>query len=412
MANEAVAGNAIPLARLAPAATPTTTTAAPPAVMSATATVRPETALALHTGDDVEPGSHVDIRRAIEDTLTAFLGGQVDELTGIDPAVGEFAQVAREAVLAGGKRIRPTFAYWGWRGVVGEGKPIGPVLPALAALELLHAFALVHDDVMDASATRRGRPTAHRVLTAQHLAAGRDGDAARFGEAAAVLVGDLCLIWADRLLGHAGLSPGTILEARRCYDQMRVETVAGQYLDVLGETAARTWSVDRALRVARYKTASYTVQSPLLFGAALAGLRRDAALTGAYSRYGLAVGEAFQLRDDLLGVYGDPDTTGKPAGDDLVRGKPTALLMLARELATPVQRAALNEVDRDDPPVAAGRIRELADVVTATGAVARVERLIDQRVAEALTALDGAAIGAAARRALGDLAVAATHRRA
>lgn len=253
----------------------------------------------------------------------------MDALDEIDPAVGDFATTARDAVLAAGKRIRPTFAYWGWRGLVGDAEPVAPVLPALAALELLHTFALVQDDVMDASATRRGRPTAHMALAAQHTAAGRRGDPDRFGEAAAVLVGDLCLVWADRLLAHTAVPAHRLLDVRRCYDQMRVETVAGQYLDVLGESESATWSVDRALRVARYKTASYTVQRPLLFGAALAGVTGDAPQIAAYTRFGLAVGEAFQLCDDLLGVYGDPATTGKPAGDDLRTGKPTVLLLLA-----------------------------------------------------------------------------------
>nr|WP_232534395.1 polyprenyl synthetase family protein [Plantactinospora sp. KBS50] len=350
-----------------------------------------------------------DIRAAIDATLTAFLDGEIGALDEIDPAAGEFGRTARESVLAGGKRLRPLFAYWGWRGAIGGSEPVGPVLPALAALELLHTFALVHDDVMDSSATRRGRPTAHRTLAAQHAAGGRTGDGDQFGVAAAVLVGDLCLVWADRLLGHTGLPAGTVLEARRCYDQMRVETVAGQYLDVLGETVVGSWSLDRALRVARYKTACYTVQRPLLYGAALAGLRREGPLAGAYHRYGLAVGEAFQLRDDLLGVYGDPRTTGKPAGEDLLRGKPTALLMLARELATPAQRATL---DGHRHGSGTAGVDELAGVLQDTGAVHEIERLIAARVDEALAALDGSPVDSAARKALGELALSATRRRA
>ena len=195
---------------------------------------------------------------------------------------------------------------------------------------------------------------------------------------------------------------------RRCYDQMRVETVAGQFLDVLGENDAANWSVDRALRVARYKTASYTVQRPLLFGACLAGVDADGPLIAAYTRYGLAVGEAFQLRDDLLGVYGDPATTGKPAGDDLRTGKPTALLMLARQLADPAQRRAL---DRAGSVTGTGELGRLADLVRDTGAAARVERMISERVTEALAALDTAPIDETARTALTGLATAATARR-
>ncbi|MFI6261509.1 polyprenyl synthetase family protein [Micromonospora sp. NPDC051006] len=358
------------------------------------------TVLADHTGDLVD---------AVDDTLTAFLTAEVDSLTEVDPAIGDFAATARDAALAGGKRIRPTFAYWGWRGLVGDTAPLPPVVPAFAALELLHTFALVHDDVMDASTTRRGRLTTHVSVAAQHAAAGRRGDPGRFGESVAVLVGDLCMVWADRLLAHAVVPPHRLLEVRRCYDQMRVETIAGQYLDVYGESEAAGWSVDRALRVVRYKTASYTVQRPLHFGAALAGVAGDAPQVAAYTRYGLAVGEAFQLCDDLLSVYGDPATTGKPAGDDLRTGKPTVLMMLARQLATPAQRRALEHAGA---PVGQREVARLAELVELTGAVARVRRMISDRVAEALAALDGAAIDVGARRALARLAVTATDRRA
>lgn len=383
MANDAVAGNAL---RVAPA--------------------QPEA-----TDDPVNgvlAAFTKDLIRGVDATLAAFLAAEVDSLTEIDAAMGGFAATARDSVLAGGKRVRPTFAYWGWRGVNGGDGPLPAVLPALAALELLHTFALVHDDVMDASDTRRGRPTAHRAAAARHRSAGHTGDPDRYGEAVAVLIGDLCMVWADRLMAHAALPADRLLDVRRCYDQMRVETVAGQFLDVLGENDAANWSVDRALRVARYKTASYTVQRPLLFGACLAGADADGPLIAAYTRYGLAVGEAFQLRDDLLGVYGDPATTGKPAGDDLRTGKPTALLMLARQLADPAQRRAL---DRAGSVTGAGELARLADLVRDTGAAARVERMISERVTEALAALDTAPIDETARTALTGLATAATARR-
>ncbi|MDO3683661.1 polyprenyl synthetase family protein [Micromonospora sp. C28ISP2-4] len=384
MANDAVAGNALRVAPAQPGAT-----------------------------DDPVRGVLAaftkDLIKGVDETLAAFLAAEVESLTEIDAAMGGFAATARDCVLAGGKRVRPTFAYWGWRGVVGGEEPLCSVLPALSALELLHTFALVHDDVMDASDTRRGLPTAHRAAAARHRAAGHTGDPDRYGEAVAVLIGDLCMVWADRLMTHAAVPAERLLDVRRCYDQMRVETVAGQFLDVLGENDSANWTVDRALRVARYKTASYTVQRPLLFGACLAGADADDPLIAAYTRYGLAVGEAFQLRDDLLGVYGDPETTGKPAGDDLRTGKPTALLMLARQLADPAQRRAL---ERAGSVTAAREVDRLADVVRDTGATARVERMISDRVTEALAALGTAPIDETARTALTGLASAATARRA
>jgi len=353
---------------------------------------------------------------AVEGTLADFLAIQIGQLDGIDTELGRLARTTRDLVLDGGKRLRPTFAYWGWRGVVGPQEPVDPVLPALAAVELMHTFALIHDDVMDDSATRRGRPTAHHIFAAQHRGADRIGDPATFGATAAILVGDLCLVWADQLLARASLSTATLFAVRAGYDRMRVEAIAGQYLDVLGEAQPDAWSVERALLVARHKTASYTVQRPLQFGMTLAGPDSTARLEvdDAYRRYGTAVGEAFQLRDDLLGVYGDPAVTGKPAGDDLRTGKPTTLAMLARRFATPAQRAELTKrpAGGSAGPNHEVDVTRLARVIAETGAKSRVETLIQQRVAEGIAAIRDVRIHDDARAALIDLAVTATHRTA
>ena len=327
-----------------------------------------------------QAGRRTPLLDAIEGTLADFLAAQIVAFDATDPALGGLARTTRDLVLAGGKRLRPTFAYWGWRAVSDD--PVEPVLPALAALELMHTFALVHDDVMDESATRRGRPTAHRIFARQH--------GARFGESAAILVGDLCLVWADQLLARAPMPTATLFAARARYDRMRVEAVAGQYLDVLGDSDPGQWSVDRALLVARLKTASYTVQRPLQFGLALAG-PASPAIDDAFERYGALVGEAFQLRDDLLGVFGDPAVTGKPAGDDLRRGKPTTLLLLARQLAPGISGAD-------------------AEAIAATGAPEMVEAMIRERVASAIAGLAAAPIADEARAALIELAVRATQR--
>jgi geranylgeranyl diphosphate synthase, type I len=354
---------------------------------------------------------------AVEGVLAGFLAGQVAALDPVDPELGRFARTTRDLVLGGGKRLRPTFAYWGWRGVADADEPVEAILPALGALELMHTFALVHDDVMDDSATRRGMPTAHRIFAAQHTGEGRIGDPDRFGTTSAILAGDLCLVWADQLLARTPVSTATLFAVRACYDRMRIEAIAGQYLDVLGETQPDAWSVERALLVARHKTASYTVQRPLQFGMTLAGPDDRAEVDDAYSRYGVAVGEAFQLCDDLLGVYGDPAVTGKPAGDDLRTGKPTTLLMLAHQLATPAQRAELATDPAGVVIPADGSggltppdVARLAEVITQTGAPAQVEALIRKRVAEGVDALNRAPIDERARAALIDLAVSATHR--
>ncbi|WP_232050660.1 polyprenyl synthetase family protein [Actinoplanes sp. OR16] len=337
-----------------------------------------------------QPVSHRALIGAVEGTLADFLASQIAALDAVDPALGGFARTARDLVMAGGKRLRPTFAYWGWRGVVGSAEPVEAVLPALGALELMHTFALVHDDLMDESDTRRGRPTAHRIFASQH--------GGHFGGSAAILVGDLCLVWADQLLSRTRLPAAALLDVRDRYDRMRVEAIAGQYLDVLGESDPSSWSVERALTVARHKTASYTIQWPLSFGAALAG--GDRRLDEAYRVYGITVGEAFQLRDDLLGVYGDPAVTGKPAADDLRTGKPTTLLMMAKRMATPVQLAAFDT----------GDIALRAEIIAETGAPARVEEMIKLRVDEGVAALSEAPIHPDARAELIELATVATHR--
>ncbi|HEY1489375.1 MAG TPA: polyprenyl synthetase family protein [Micromonosporaceae bacterium] len=356
----------------------------------------------------------LDLPAATEGVLAEFLSAQSAAMAAMNPDLGALAGFTVDAVLGGGKRIRPTFAYWGWRGLAGPDEPVDGVLPAFAALELLHAFALVHDDVMDASATRRGRPTIHRAFADLHRARRMPGDAHRFGQSSAILVGDLCLVWADRLIATAAVPGATVAAARAVYDRMRVEAIAGQYLDILGESTP-DWSVEQALCTARLKTASYTVTQPLLYGAALsaavdtARAGRSAEVLTAYSHYGLAVGVAFQLRDDLLGLYGEPSLTGKPLGDDVSAAKPTVPLQLARSMATGRQRAqlerALRRGGRND-------MARVAALVTEVGARHRVENMIAERVELAGAVMATAPVDAPVRAALCDLAGAAAWRSA
>jgi geranylgeranyl diphosphate synthase, type I len=347
-----------------------------------------------------------ELATAVQQVLERFVAAESAAMRALDPALKDLTDVAAAAVLAGGKRVRPLFAYWGWRGVVGPDAAVEPVLPALAALELLHAFALTHDDVMDRSATRRGHPTAHRALAGAHRRDGLLGDADRFGDSGAILTGDLCLVWADSLMRQAAPAAASWQLVLDRYDRMRIEAIAGQYLDVLGESMP-SWPVDQAMRTARLKTASYTVVRPLQFGAALAGVA-DEHLTAAYADYGTAVGEAFQLNDDLLGVYGDTALTGKPVGDDLTAAKPTVLLQLARLLADPAQAAELAQLLEQPQP----DVVRLGEVIRATGAAEQVGRLIDDRIRHAVAVLSTAQIDPAAATALAELAGAVARRAA
>jgi geranylgeranyl diphosphate synthase type I len=302
-----------------------------------------------------------------------------DELSPLVAAVG--------ALLKGGKRLRAAFLYWGYR--AGGGQDSDAIIRAATAMELFQAAALLHDDVMDDSDTRRGMPAAHRRLADEHAAAGWAGSGDRFGVAGAILGGDLCLIWSDELFATSGLPPAELTRARPVFDRMRTQLMGGQFLDVL--ESARGWDalttaqrVARARKVIRYKSAKYTIEHPLLIGAAAAGV--SASDLDALSTYGLDLGEAFQLRDDLLGVYGDPAHTGKPAGDDLREGKRTVLVALALDQASPTSTALFDKLlgapDLDQPGV-----EELRAAITASGAPGSVEQMIRDLTASARTAL-------------------------
>ena len=342
----------------------------------------------------------------VDDVLAAYLDDRAGSLGDVGPELEPVGAAARTLVLDGGKRLRPSFAYWGWRAVRPDTDDASGLITAAASLELLHACALVHDDVMDASATRRGRPAAHAAFADLHRRDGWTGDPEVFGTAAAILLGDLLLSWADALFSSAALDEATRPATRAVWDEMRQLVMAGQYLDVLVQ-ARGAYSADDALRVAMFKTSKYTVEGPLHFGAAAAGATPPT--MAALSAYGLPLGEAFQLRDDVLGVFGDPDRTGKPAGDDLREGKRTLLVALAMASADATQ-AELLRTRLGDRTLDEATVAQLRGVIVDTGALAQVEQRIATRAAEARAALTGGAILPAAVAALDALAVAATQR--
>ncbi|MCW2497554.1 polyprenyl synthetase family protein [Jatrophihabitans sp.] len=350
-----------------------------------------------------EPGeapSDEEIVTRVDRLLAHFLDERAESLAHVGPELAPMTEAARRLVLDGGKRLRPRFAYWGWRAVRPATDDDEAVVTAAASLELVHACALAHDDLMDSSRTRRGNPTAHVSFAEMHDAAGWSGASETFGASAAILLGDLLLAWADTLFARACL-PG----AQRVFDDMRQMVMAGQYLDVLIQARAE-FSADSALRVAEFKTSKYTVEGPLHLGARAAGASQPvlAALTG----YAIPLGEAFQLRDDVLGVFGDPSITGKPAGDDLLEGKQTLLVALAMQGATAAQGAALRaDLGRRD--LDADGIAYLREVIVGSGALEQVEARIAARAEQARGALTDV-LAREARDALDSLITAATQR--
>src|SRR6476469_6668843 len=326
--------------------------------------------------DPVQTPTDVDVlRRRVQHAIDGQIAGATQSLAAIGEETAPLVS-AVSGLLTGGKGLRAGFLYGGYRAA---GGPDSDELVRLAAsMEFFQAAALLHDDVMDRSDTRRGMPSAHRAVASLHQQRGWAGDADRFGEGTAILAGDLCLTWCDEMYATCGLPGEQLTRGRQLFDTMRTQLMGGQFLDLL--ESARGWDgldlearVASARQVIRFKSAKYTIEHPLLISA-LVGGAPDGALAP-LSDYGLALGEAFQLRDDLLGVFGDPEATGKPAGDDLREGKRTVLIALALDAAGPEDRALVESLLGEEHLDIAG-VEAIRRVLLRTGAVERVEELI------------------------------------
>ncbi len=353
---------------------------------------------------------------SVSEHLERFLRAMRSESEGYGEDAGFFVDAAART-LTGGKRLRARFCHSGWRAVARYANRQASETEALwdlcAALEIFQSAALVHDDLIDNSDTRRGRPAAHRALENSHREAGWTGDADSFGRSSAILLGDLLVAWSDDLL-ESGLAAHPHAAAVRAeYARMRRDVTTGQFLDIAEESAWRANRIethaDRALRVVSLKSAKYSIEQPLALGAALAGADPDQ-LT-ALRRFGHPLGMAFQLRDDMLGVFGDASVTGKPAGDDLREGKRTVLVALTREAVGPSSRNLIDELlgDRD---LSEQQVSSLQATMVESGAVDRVETMIADYARQADRALSGARLDNAAVAELRDLARAATERSA
>ena len=347
-------------------------------------------------------------RHDVQRVLDGFVDEQAVRLAPLGDDAARLVEAAR-AALSGGKRFRAAFCAWGFRAVDADPADPDALARAAAALEVLHASALVHDDYMDASDTRRGRPATHKAFEALHREHGWAGGPEQYGAAAAILLGDLLLSWSDELLRLCGLPHDLVRDALVFFDTTRSEVIAGQFLDVSVQARGAA-DVEAAMTVLRYKSAKYSIERPLHIGAALAGAgpRTMAELTA----FGLPLGEAFQLRDDLLGVFGDPAVTGKPAGDDLVEGKRTVLVALAIEGALAgAEPADAETLDKSlGRPLDEAAVADLRRIIGSSGAHAQVEDLIESLATTATTALGEMSIDEHARGVLTELASAATQR--
>lgn len=353
----------------------------------------------------------------IQERIDEILNLQASELADLGPDIQPLLVHAR-AFLTGGKRLRARFAAAAYSCVAGAIDPLldevpNHVIDAAVALELFHAAALIHDDIIDRSDTRRGQPSTHRSFSSLHTQHGWRSNADNFGVAAAILIGDLLQSWADEVFDSAldGLAPAAARSARTHFNRMRTEVAAGQYLDVLeeqmGALGLESEELERATRILVYKSAKYSVEAPLLIGAAIAGASDQQEQT--FADFGLPIGVAFQLRDDVLGVFGDAEVTGKPAGDDLREGKRTVLVGLTRQHLPTSAKRVFDEL-LGDPHLTDEQVAMLQRTMVDSGSLASVEEMIDGNVARALDAISASNFNAASVAELRALADRATRR--
>ncbi len=343
----------------------------------------------------VAPSWLAEIAKTVEERIAALLDAETARWSALDPDLRPAFGALRAFTLEGGKRLRPAFCYWAFVGAGGDPTDATWV-DAGAALELLQAFALMHDDVMDGSTTRRGRPAVHVAFEAEHTAGDWRGEARRFGEGAAILIGDLAFVYAGSLL--RGAPP----PALALWDELRLEVNVGQYLDMLASARGNP-TVEQATRICTYKSGKYTIERPLHLGASLAG-GDDPGLRAALSAYGIPLGEAFQLVDDVLGVFGDAAATGKPVGDDLVEGKPTRLAAIALERTAGTPDGDRLRAGFGNPSVDPDEVVEMVRIVEACGARTEVEGAARSLAATAVGAAAQLPLSTAARGALAELA--------
>ena len=350
-------------------------------------------------------------RDRVDAEIDAYLTRLTGRLESVSPALTQLTRVARD-LSSGGKRLRPAFAYWGFVAAAGDRQAPDGLWQAIAAIELLHVGVLIHDDVLDDADTRRGRPAAHRQFEDWHRSQHGVGDPAEFGRAMAVLLGDQLLVWSGELAETSALDSAAWRAARGYWHAVRTEVNSGQVLDLCAQyqvgAPPQTSAEQLAAKVLEEKTSRYTVQRPVQFGAAAGGASSE--VLAGLAEYGLALGRAFQLRDDLLGVFAGEAETGKPAAGDLREGKRTVLLARVLDAADPGDRdlltAMLGRADLTDAEIDRAR-----SIIQGSGAVAAIEHIVAADHAKAVAALDGIAISSAGRTALVELARQCVERR-
>ena len=351
------------------------------------------------------PNHLISIASRVDERLQREIVAEIQRWADLDDLLTDPLSEIQRLVTSGGKRLRPAFCYWGFIAAGGDAFAAnaidGVVTGAGAAIELTHASALFHDDVLDDADARRGSETTHRRFEQMHAEQSWDGESRRYGEGIAILVGDVAAVLADRFL------VGAPRPAVELWNELRIELNIGQLLDITGSVRSDR-RIELADRICRYKSGKYTVERPLHLGAALVYERDTTDVIEALSAYGLPLGDAFQMRDDVMGAFGDTEITGKPVGGDLREGKPTPLLARAVALAKSSQREILDRVG--SPDLSDEEVAQIQQTIIDVGALNELERLIATNVSLAIQALDSPVIASESIEPLVELAEFITDR--
>jgi geranylgeranyl diphosphate synthase type II len=320
----------------------------------------------------------------IDALLRDIFADAIDRARELDPAYAALLEVMQTQLLRGGKRLRPRLTYLAYNGLGGTNDPA--IMRIAAGQELIHQYLLLHDDVIDRDLVRHGGPNVAGVYYDQFKKRGvPDAEAFHYGASFALLAGNSSFALSLEAVTSSRFEPDKQVAAMACINQMLFEIMGGQLLDVYHAIPTiEPPTVDQLLQIARYKTARYSFETPLEVGALLAGANEDE--LDSLKSFAISLGIAFQLTDDLLGLYGDEKSLGKPVTSDMTEGKQTLLMHFAHGNATPAQAKTIASIwgNRD-----AGRpeLEIMKDLVRATGATGQVEELCEKYLAQSLSSL-------------------------
>jgi len=322
-------------------------------------------------------------KRLVEKELDLFFKDKLEKADKIDPSSKQMIELLKEFTLRGGKRLRAALVYYGYRCF--SNKNLKEIIKASVTMELIQSYLLIHDDIIDNDDLRRNGPTLH--ISYKNIAKRKYKkiDSNHFGLSMAILAGDICAAFANEIMAKLKIKEKNKIQALNVLNHSLHHVIYGQVLDVLSEL--RIITNKDIEKIHRLKTATYTIESPLHIGALLAGAKQKHLKT--LSNYAIPLGKAFQIKDDILGMFGEKEKVGKPVGSDIKEGKKNLLILKALESATPAQRQAIEEA-LGNQDLTKNQLNQVRAIVIKTGSLSYSQNLAKNLVKKAKSAIKSA----------------------